>query len=171
MTKKKTPKKGTKKTTTDRRRGGGASRKSKPGEDAERRRQQYLGLRESGMTRREACEVVGISYSCVSEWRRRWPEFRALEEEAREAGLDYQRERLRRIAEAQEHDGPQHAIAAINALIRAEGVAMNNRLEISGPGGGPVQTESQVTVESDAVRAALAQWASRLGVDPPPDEG
>lgn len=136
-------------------------KQGKGSEQADVRRAQYLGLREQGLTRVEACKQLGISYSCPAMWRSRDPEFRATELEAREAGLDHQRARLRRMAEALESTQPQVAIAAINALFKAENLAVH-RMEISGPGGGPIRQRQEIAVEDEAIAEAIARWADRL---------
>jgi len=68
---------------------------------------------------------------------------------------------LQRMAEKAEEKNQFALVASLNKQAAEEmGNAFTNRREISGPGGGPIQTEDKTDL------AILIEEAKRLGIDP-----
>lgn len=146
-----------------------AKRRKKPAADsADARRAEYLALRAEGVQRAEACRRMGISYSAVGMWRQRCPEFRQQEEEARIAGVERWKQVVIDIMDREAMENPQHALAAARLLLSTDG-ALVTRHEVSGPGGGPVESRVERSVDEEAIEAALSRWSERLAGDPDAD--
>ena len=145
----------------------------------EDRREAFLDvLREVGIVR-DACRVAGVGRSTAYEHRREDPAFAAAWDEAVEDALDLaERELLRRGRDGVDkpvYQGGQMVgtirefsdtalLAYLNAHAAHRGYVRNARVELSGPGGSPVQHEVRQEIGSLTLdeRAELRKLARRV---------
>ena len=126
------------------------------------RQQKYLDAREEGRFMYQAAADAGVTRTCVHHWRNcpyQGEEFRARELRAREVGVDRIKDAVRQIMEETASDNPAVAIRAAETLLKYENIHVT-KLEVSGPGGGPVQVE--VDPDDDRIARATAAWSSRI---------
>jgi hypothetical protein len=166
--------------------------KGRPSKYDERIAEKILELMAEGQTLTEACDLLGVRRSTVYSWAERIPSFSALLARARAALAEHAftqaasipRELYARVQAGELVDGATVAAARLYADSQkwyaerlnpmAYGQQSKQSIELTGKGGGPIQTASLV-IDSralspdarDALRAALEAAASA----PPMIEG
>lgn len=157
-----------------------------------RARKRALFLRVLGETGNvtEACRRAKVGRTQVYAWRESDVEFRKAWGDAEEVAMDAVEAEIRRRGlegfdeTTIEKDGKGKTITTkrvrrysdrlLEVLARAHRPAFReSRVEVSGPGGGPVQTQSTVSmvdVVNAAAKAAEARAASPAPIAPPGDD-
>lgn len=120
----------------------------------------FLGGLREGLTPKEAAERIGISRTTVFQWKRDDETFYARWDEAIDEGTDLLEKEARRravegVVEPVWHQGAQcgevrrYSDGLLTLMLKGRRSAIYNteRHEHTGEGGGPIATETKVTVE------------------------
>ena len=103
--------------------------------------------------------MIDLNYDTMRSWRIRQEGFREEEAEAEGQGDQAMMDMLRGLALSAEHE--RNKIRAAEVWLRAR-LPRIERVELSGPNGGPIMG---IGAGSDAVRAAAQAWAGKLNFD------
>ena len=125
----------------------------------ETKRLPYLEARRQGWSAAEACRMIDLNYETMRSWRTRQEGFREEEAEAESQGDQAMMDMLRGLALSAEDE--RNKIRAAEVWLRAR-LPRIERVELSGPNGGPIMG---IGAGSDAVRAAAQAWAAKLSFD------
>ena len=125
----------------------------------ETKRLPYLEARRQGWSAAEACRIIDLNYETMRSWRVRQEGFREEEAEAEAQGDQAMMDMLRGMALNAEDE--RNRIRAAEVWLRAR-LPRIERVELSGPNGGPIMG---IGAGSDAVKAAAQAWAGKLSFD------
>ena len=125
----------------------------------ETKRLPYLEARRQGWSAAEACRIIDLNYETMRSWRVRQEGFREEEAEAEAQGDQAMMDMLRGMALNAEDE--RNRIRAAEVWLRAR-LPRIERVELSGPNGGPIMG---IGAGSDAVKAAAEAWAGKLSFD------
>jgi hypothetical protein len=142
-----------------RKRGDSDSTPTKQLRQWETKRIPYLEARRQGWSAAEACRMIDLNYDTMRSWRIRQEGFREEEAEAEGQGDQAMMDMLRGLALSAEDE--RNKIRAAEVWLRAR-LPRIERVELSGPNGGPIMG---IGAGSDAVRAAAQAWAGKLDFD------
>ncbi len=110
----------------------------------------FLAALAEGVSVRDACRIAGISRDTVYRWRRRSTRFAAAWDEALERALD----RLETVAYRRAFEASDRLLMWILANRRPERWNVRQRVEHSGPDGGPIVVVTGVERDDGAERGA-----------------
>ena len=125
----------------------------------ETKRLPYLEARRQGWSAAEACRIIDLNYETMRSWRVRQEGFREEEAEAEAQGDQAMMDMLRGMALNAEDE--RNRIRAAEVWLRAR-LPRIERVELSGPNGGPIMG---IGAGSDAIKAAAEAWAGKLSFD------
>ena len=125
----------------------------------ETKRLPYLEARRQGWSAAEACRIISLNYETMRSWRVRQEGFREEEAEAEGQGDQAMMDMLRGMALNAEDE--RNRIRAAEVWLRAR-LPRIERVELSGPNGGPIMG---IGAGSDAIKAAAQAWAGKLSFD------